>query len=175
MNCKSACEPRLPTPTLHFMRDTDAEAKTILATPQRRPSRWRHVLRISLLLLASHGVAWGIGRAEGWWATRTVEEKADGLAKSLRDSKDLLLRFEALRLLSQASKSLEATNFGIAQQQVQEATRLLDASHPPQELVSLVATLGKYHPVVTENLAEQRQQLSGWLSQLDAQISKQQP
>ncbi len=156
------------------MRDNDAQAKTILATPQR-PSRWRRVLRISLLLIVTHGAAWGIGRGQGWWATRAVEDKADNLSNSLQGSKDVLMRFEALRLLERANQSLESTNFGTAQQQVQEASRLLGSSHPPPEFASLSDALTKYQPVVTMDLAGQRQQLSGWVGQLDAQIPKQQP
>ena len=156
------------------MRGIDAEAKTILATPQRR-SRWRRILRISLLLLVTHAGVWGIGWFQGWWAKRAVEEKAERIAKDLRDTKDTVLRFEARRALGQAQDALDARNFGIAQQQVQLASHLLGASHPSAELTSLSDLLAKYQPVVTQDLAGQHQQLAGWLGQLDAQIPQQQP
>ena len=40
------------------MRDHDAAAKTMLAAPERL-SRWRRVLRISMLLLVTHAATWG--------------------------------------------------------------------------------------------------------------------
>ena len=151
------------------MRDQDAVAKTVLAAPQRK-SRWRRNLRISLMLVATHALVWGIGRGQGWWTTRAVEEKADHLLKDGQVSKDLLLRFEARRLLGQAQDALDARNFGIAQQQVQLASRLLASSHPSTELSPLSESLAKYQPVVTQDLAGQRQQIATWIGQLDAQL-----
>jgi len=156
------------------MREVDADAKTLLATPQR-PSRWRRVLRISLMLVGTHLLAWGVGRAQGWWTTRSVEEKADRVSKALTQSNDLLLRFEAWRSVERAQAALEARNFGIAQEQVLLASRALSASHPPPELAPLTDALSKYQPVVTQDLAGQHQQLSAWLAQIDAHLPVQHP
>ncbi len=152
------------------MRDQDAAvAKTVLVAP-KRSSRWRRVIRISLLLLATHALMWGTGRAQGYFATRAVEDKGDRLAKDLESSRDLLLRFEARRLLGKAEAALDARNFGIARQQVQLSSQFLGASHPTAAMSPLVDALGKYQPVVTEDLGGQHQQLAGWVVQLDAQL-----
>jgi hypothetical protein len=156
------------------MREQDAVAKTVLVAP-KRSSRWRRTARISLLLLATHALMWGIGRGQGWWATRAVEEKSERAAKELESSRDLLLRFEARRLLGKAQDALDARNFGIAQQQVQSASQLLGASHPTAAFSPLVDALVKYQAVVTEDLGGQRQQLAGWIVQLDAQLPQVRP
>jgi len=154
------------------MRETDAEAKTILATPPK-PSRFKRVTRISLILIGTHVLAWAIGRGQGFWATRAVEEKADRISIELSQSRDLVLRFEARRSLERARAALDARNFGIAQEQVNLASRALTASHPQAELLSLADALSKYQPVVTDDLAGQHQQLSTWLGQLDTALPAQ--
>jgi hypothetical protein len=156
------------------MRDHDAEAKTLVATPRPR-SRWPRVVGISLLLMVTHATAWGIGRMQGWWATRAAEAKTERLSTEMIAVKETVLRLEARRLLGQAQDSLDARNFGTAQQQVQQASRLLGASHPPPDLSSLAEALTKYQPVIAQDLAGQHQQLAGWIGQLDAQVPQQKP
>ncbi len=151
------------------MRDQDAVAKTVLVGP-KRSSRWRRTIRITVLLLATHALVWGIGRTQGYFATRAVEDKSERISKELESSRDLLLRFEARRLLGRAQDALDARNFGIAQQQVRLASQLLGASHPTAAVSPLVDALVKYQPVVTEDLGGQHQQLAGWIGQLDAQL-----
>jgi hypothetical protein len=156
------------------MRDQDAVAKTVLVAP-KRSSRWRRTIRISLLLLASYALMWGIGRGQGYLATRAVEDKSERTFKELESSRDRLLRFEARRLLGRAEDALDARNFGIAQQQVRLASQLLAASHPTAEISPLVDALGKYQTVVSEDLGGQHQQLAGWMGQLDAQLAQEHP
>ena len=156
------------------MREVDTAAKTMLATPQK-PPRWRRVLRISLILIGTHLFAYGVGRAQGWWATRSAEEKLERTSNELTRSHDLVLRFEARRWLERAEAALDARNFGIAQEQVALASRALNASHPQPELSALAEALSKYQPVVTLDLAGQHQQLAAWLGQLDNQLPQQNP
>jgi len=154
------------------MSGVDSQAKTLVATPPK-PSRWRRVLRISLILLGSHALAWGVGRAQGWWETRAEQEKGELTTKELGQSRDLVLRFEARRSLEQAQTALDARNFGIAKELVDQAARLLGASHPPADLSTLIDAVSKYQPAVTDNLAEQHQQLAQWLGQIDNQLPRQ--
>jgi len=112
---------------------------------------------------------------QGWWATRAAEAKTERLSTEMIAVKETVLRLEARRLLGQAQDSLDARNFGTAQQQVQQASRLLGASHPPPDLSSLAEALTKYQPVIAQDLAGQHQQLAGWIGQLDAQVPQQKP
>lgn len=154
------------------MANVDAEAKTILATP-RKASHFRRTLRIALILIGTHVLVWAAGRGQGWWATRIVEEKVERVSSELSQARDLVLRFEARRSLERAQTALDARNFGIAQEQVLAASRLVKASHPTAELATLTDALSRYQPQVTENLAAQHQQLDAWLAQLDASIPTQ--
>jgi hypothetical protein len=151
------------------MPKVDAEAKTLIATPSKA-SRFRRVLRISLALVGTHALAWAIGRGQGWWETRAVRDKCERIAYELTETRDLVLRFEARRSLESAQTALDARNFGIAQEQVLEASRLLKVAHPPADLLMLSDALSKFQPVVTENLAGQHQQIAAWLAQLDAAL-----
>lgn len=154
------------------MPKVDVEAKTMSATPPKT-SRFRRGLRISLLLVVTHALAWAIGRGQGYFATRAVEEERERTSTALRQSRDVVLRFEAERAIELAEAALDAHNFGIAEEQVARATRLLGASHPPAELANLVDALSKYQPVVTENPGEQHQRLATWRAQMDTALPQQ--
>jgi len=154
------------------MPKVDVEAKTMSATPPKT-SRFRRGLRISLLVILTHALAWAIGRGQGYFATRAVEEESERASTALRHSRDVVLRFEAERAIELAEAALDARNFGIAEAQVARATRLLGASHPPAELANLVDALSKYQPVVTENPSEQHQQLATWRAQMDTALPQQ--
>ncbi len=154
------------------MPKVDVDARTMIATPAK-PSRFRRTLRLSIILLGTHALAWGVGRAQGWWATRTAEERSASIANELTHCSDLVLRFEARRSLESARAALDAHNFGIAQEKVTDAARLLKASHAPAEFTTLAEAMSKYQSSVTENLGGQQEQIGAWLAQLDGALPAQ--
>jgi hypothetical protein len=139
--------------------------------PQRRAKGL--LIGIGIGLLVTLG-AYGFGRFQGLRATNqaeqrvgAAEQKAAGLETALASKQADLLRFEARRKLHLASIALDDRNFGIAQQHVAAAGRLLTKSGTAG---GLAMELSNAKLVVTEDVGVQRGRVLAWARKLDAAL-----
>lgn len=174
-------------------QDKLSTGPTMIAEGKGRPSApvvvARKTLVFSVLVgLGAIGVAYAVGRLQGTVAVSRVEAKAahasqqqqsqaDKLSSELASARQKILHLQALRQLHQALVALEQRNFGIAQQRVAEAGRLVGSSRPPvnSELARLSQAMLSKKLVATENLAAQRLELIAWAEKLDGLVGSKHP
>jgi hypothetical protein len=99
-----------------------------------------------------------------------LQSNQERLTKALEAEKRLSLTLEARRNLDQAITALDARNFGIAEQQIKKAARLLAAAGAQAKLGELTQAFASFRLVATEDLGPQRKQLVDWVSQIDPLI-----
>lgn len=149
--------------------------------PPRMVTLRRKALVVSFLLsVVAVAVAYGVGRLQGWQTTRQAEATIESLQQGNKEaSKECgaklaaqgrrVERLEARRQLSIALLSLDERNFGIAEQHIELAAKLLrkSESDPQSELRAISEGLSKFRLVATENLAQQRETMFSWARRID--------
>ena len=155
-------------------------AKPREAAPAGAPeksSRFKKVAIVGGVALATLATAYGVGRLQGAANTRAADERAQGEVDkreqtegALASEKARVQRLEARRRLHLALLALDDRNFGIAQEHVTAAGKLLTASAPEKdsELSKLASEITSEKLVATEDLGVQRGRLVGWARRMDA-------
>jgi hypothetical protein len=122
-------------------------------------------------------LAYGVGRLQGSQAVGAADDRAEAAAaerekaeKAVTSEKAVSLQLEARRRLHLALLALDDRNFGIAQQHVAVAAKLIEKSGAPKDgdLGKLGEELAKERLVATEDVGTQRGKLLGWAKRFDA-------
>jgi hypothetical protein len=156
------------------------------ATPPVPEKRTVAIRRKSLVVaflvsVACIAVAYGVGRlqeaihisgieAKAAAAAKNSESKARSLQTELAAARQKLLQLEASRQLYLSLVSLDQRNFGIAQEHIQKASKLLVQSGPPPALAQLAKAMTESNLVATENISAQREQVLRWATGLAALV-----
>jgi hypothetical protein len=156
-----------------------AEAAAAPAAPRHRAKRLLiGAGLVSIALLA----AYGLGRLHGARAEDAAEQRAGAavekkleLEAALGKMQAEVLRLTAGRKLQLALTALDDRNFGIAQQHVTAAGRLLAKSSSGGDLDRLAAELSSAKLEVTEDVGAPRSKILGWTRQLDAALPQAEP
>lgn len=120
--------------------------------------------------------AYGVGRMQGTQTAKQAEKRAEEAAAERQQTKETLAgeqarveRLEARRRIHLALLALDDRNFGIAQEHVSAAAKLLEKSAPQadSELAKLATELSTEKLVATEDVGVQRRKLIGWARRLD--------
>jgi uncharacterized protein HemX len=134
--------------------------------------------------LVAIAVAYGVGRVQGGQATSAADERAKAAAserekagQALSDEKGVTQRLEARRRLHLALVALDERNFGIAEQHVAAAGKLIQKSGAPKdgEMAKLGDELASGRLVATEDVGSQRSKLLGWAKRFDATMPPAEP
>jgi hypothetical protein len=136
---------------------------------------------VGLVLLA---VTYGVGRYQGAQTAGAADhraEAADGerakTEATLSSERARATQLEARRRLHLALMALDARNFGIAQEHVTEAGKLIQKSAPAKdsELAKLGDELATTRLVATEDLGSQRSKLLAWTQRFDSALPPAKP
>jgi hypothetical protein len=163
--------------------DTVVDARTDTHEEHTIAIRRKSVVIAFLVSVVCVALAYGAGRIQGAVhvskveakaaeATSKNESKARALETKLAASRQKLVQLEASRQLYVSLIALDQRNFGIAQEHIQKASKLLVQSGPPPggALAQLAKALGESNLVATENISAQRDQILRWASALLALV-----
>lgn len=152
----------------------DEPLKTEVAAP---PKPWTEKLKRGAAYtgvgLAMLGAAYGTGRFQTSQAIDAAEQKtaeAEQARKAtevnLADERNTIKKLEARRHLHLALLALDRRNFGIAQDHIEQAARLL-AGHVAGELENVRAALASMKLLATEDLETQRSKILSLVERFD--------
>lgn len=136
---------------------------------------------VGLALLA---VTYGVGRYQGAQTAGAADERAKEAANeraksetSLSSERARVTQLEARRRVHLALIALDARNFGIAQEQLTNAGKLIQNSAPAKdsELAKLGDELASSRLVATEDMGSQRSKLLAWTQRFDAALPPAKP
>jgi hypothetical protein len=163
--------------------DSVVDARTDAHEKHTVVIRRKSVVIAFLVSVGCIALAYGVGRlqqavhvsdveAKAAEATKRSEAKARTLEGDLAASRQKLLRLEASRQLYLSLVALDQRNFGIAQEHIQKASKLLVQSGPPQggALAQLAKKMVDSNFVATENISAQRDQVLRWANTLVALV-----
>lgn len=170
--------------TLHRGRDRATfgavEPEGPLTTPSATTKPWKEKLKSfairSALVLAAMGAAYGVGRfqtsekidaAEQKTAEVTAAERA--AQRALAEQRNVTKKLEARRQLSLALAQLDKRNFGLAQEELEQAAQLL-AGHSTGDLETLRSSIASTKLVATEDLETQRGKILDFVRRFDAVV-----
>lgn len=126
--------------------------------------------------LAALGAAYGAGRLQTSQKIDAAREETAGVTRAkqateqtLTEERSKVHRLEARRQVHLALLALEKRNFGIAQEHLERAAKLL-AGHVSGELESVRASLASFKLLATEDLEAQRGRLLEVTRRFDAAL-----
>lgn len=147
---------------------------------EREPSSWSRKLKRLAFVVIGAIVGLGAAYGFGWWQAsrlidqergekeRAVQAKAM-LEQKLSSERDALQRLESRRQLHLSLLALDQRNFGIAQEHIEKAVRLL-AGRSSGDLEALRASLAELRLLATEDLADQRVRLIEVIRRFDRAV-----
>jgi hypothetical protein len=155
-------------------------------TPSTPTPAWKRWLFWVAVVSGTHGALFVAGYFKGSLEVSGAEkalqnEKAQHAGKvkeleaSVKKLEGKLVGLEARHALDMAIVELDARNFGITQDHVTRAGRMLAALPAPNPLEALANTLSAARLVATEDLAAQRAQIKKWLVELDGALPQDHP
>lgn len=129
--------------------------------------RWKRVLRMVLIGAGALALSWGIGRFQGWSSARSAVERADALETHLS-------QLEARRELDRCLRSLDARNFGTAQEHLDAAHALLRRSteEPETDFAALLEEVASTQIVAAGDFGAQRQHLQDLIDRFDQLVPR---
>jgi hypothetical protein len=161
--------------------DSTPDARAESHGPRTILIRRKSVVVGFLVSMACVAMAYGVGRLQGAMhvadiegkaaeATHKSEARARALETELAASRAKLMRLEASRQLYLSLVALDQRNFGIAQEHLHKASKLLVQSGPPPgaALAQIAKGMADDNLVATENISGQRDQLLCWATEIDA-------
>lgn len=151
------------------------------ATPDPAPrSPWRGRLIAAGIALVLAAGAYAAGRIQGAMEVREVQKQAQAqrekleqtitsLEADLEETKRTRVRLRAQLELYRARAAVEARNFGIAQDHIRSAAKML-AKHPAaknEKIAELISKLKTANVVTPAKFEEQRDKVDAFATQLD--------
>lgn len=161
------------------------ETEGPLTTPSVQVKPWKSKLkRVAIqaaLALAALGAAYGVGRLQTAQKIDAAEKQTEQVRqaelaaqRALLEERNATKKLEARRQLSLALVALDRRNFGIAQEELAEAARLL-AGHSSGELEAVRAGIAATRLVATEDLETQRGKILDFVRRFDGAVPEIKP
>jgi hypothetical protein len=146
-----------------------------------RRSRFKRPLVFASILCVLLGTSYLLGYFRGRAALTNLAAQLDSerrsaqatqlkLSTELGTARRLSLLLDARRSVDQAITALEGRNFGVAEQRLKNAAKLLHLGEDSAAVKNLAKAFETYHFVATEDLGTQRRQLVDWVNQLDPHV-----
>ena len=159
------------------MAETNPKSPT--AQPNKPASKGKNILIFAGVAVLAIVIAYAAGRMQTSFKIDAAEQaanekvekqtkRADELAAKLADSEAKVAKLEARRHLSLTLMAMDNRNFGIAQKHLEAAAKVLKQPETKAgKLGELSAQIAKTRLVATENMAKQREKITGWMEQID--------
>jgi hypothetical protein len=138
-------------------------------------SRFKRALIVLAAMVASAGIAYLVGRLQTAGLIHTAEAQTQQAVEAKSSAERALLRLEARRRLHLCVVALDQRNFGIAEQHLSLAARLLASSKPEGELEALRARIAGLKLPATDNVGEERKQVLDFAAKLDELVPPAEP
>jgi hypothetical protein len=147
----------------------EASGRVVLTQRHKR----QVVLAVLISAVIAGPVGYGVGRLQGHLRAREVMKERDALLVDLRQ----VDRLEGRRHLDLALESLDARNFGIAQEHIVAAARLLRRSEPEpkSDLMTLTEQVGATSVVPADDYSDQRAAIERLIERFDELVPPAQP
>lgn len=144
--------------------------------PSPKAPRFKRISLWMLLVLAVVGASYGFGRWQTSKAidlargeTEQVSQAKAALEQAVLSERDSVKRLEARRHLHLTLLALDQRNFGIAQEHIQQAGRLL-LGRSSGDLETMRASLATLRLLATEDLESQRNRLLELIRRFDTAV-----
>lgn len=139
----------------------EAKKKGGAKPPKAKMSRGKKLAIGVLVAIAFIGLAYGIGRLQGWLATNEWTERAETAERTA-------LLYQARHQLDQAWHALDNDNFGEARSHVANAARTLGTANEDDEAVrKLAKELSDLQLVVSDPAEMQKADLRGYMNRIE--------
>lgn len=139
------------------------------------------LILIALFVLAL-AVAYTVGRVQTASHITAAKHQVEQIGKSQKQTKSqldsekaLVDQLEARRRLHMALLAMDQRNFGIADQDMNAAAKLLARSKPAGDLAKLQQQVAGFKLVATEDLAGQRQKILDMVHRFDQLVPPEKP
>ena len=129
--------------------------------------RFKRVLIALAVVLTATGIAYLVGRLQTAERIDAAKAETREALEAKAGAERTLLRLEARRRLHLAIMALDRRNFGIAEQHLTAAARLLESSKPEGELEALRNGIAARRLRASDNASDEQKQVRDFAAKLD--------